>query len=188
MWVCPQIIWIGRFITKKLVQVQQQISAKINNKPKKKKAFLADVQLTGDANLGNSNVQARFIIFFMSSGNIPVHLCYLRHICLFGCVYLQCMRCQIDDAFLICLCFVALCTCFVKLHCVRQCLSTAQLTSRMSHICVQVKTCSAGGYTVWRFLSSETKFISCGKDMRLFKLFTATETPCAVWWLVLSLV
>lgn len=37
----------------------------------------------------------------------------------------------------------------------------------MSHICVQVKTCSGGGYTVCRFLSSATKAISCGQSGRI---------------------
>uniref|UniRef100_A0A493T4B7 DNA oxidative demethylase ALKBH2 n=1 Tax=Anas platyrhynchos platyrhynchos TaxID=8840 RepID=A0A493T4B7_ANAPP len=37
----------------------------------------------------------------------------------------------------------------------------------MSHICVQVKTCSGGGYTVCRFLSSATKAISCGQSRRI---------------------
>lgn len=38
------------------------------------------------------------------------------------------------------------------------------LTSLMSHICVQVKTCSGGGYTVCFFLSSATNAISCKQN------------------------
>lgn len=59
-------------------------------------------------------------------------------------------------------CFTLWC---LTLSQVRESVRAVTLTSRMSHICVQVKTCSAGGYTVWRFLSSETKVINYGKDI-----------------------
>lgn len=50
----------------------------------------------------------------------------------------------------------------------------------MSHIWVQVKTCSTGGYTVWRFLSSATKVVNCDKDDVVKTVENSRSTLCSV--------
>lgn len=50
----------------------------------------------------------------------------------------------------------------------------------MSHIWVQVKTCSTGGYTVWRFLSSATKVVNCDKDDVVETVQNSRSTLCNV--------
>lgn len=73
-----------------------------------------------------------------------------------------------------------LCNSFTVLSQVREGGSAIQLTSLISHIWVQVKTCSTGGYTVWRFLSSATKVVSCDKDYVVKTVENSRSTVCCV--------